>query len=1379
MSQKSNSPFPALSDIFSNQSCYGRNELLEQLQQYLTDIQQGHPQLVLIAGYAGIGKTTLLHAFQNRLTPQQTFFLQGKFDPLQRDYPYYPFIHALRQLLQMLLFKSQDTLPYWQQQLSQSLGDNIALILPLLPELKQLLPHAKKILPVVPIAEAQQRFFDTLRVLIQVFAQPQHPLILFIDDLHWADQPSLTLLEQLCTDTTLQHLLIITAYRHNEVHTDHPLLESLTRIQQRNKQVHTHFLNPLQAIHYQQILQHHLGHIDNLSGLTQLCYKKTQGNPFFLKHYLSTLQQQQYLYFHSDNYLWQWDAEKIKQQLLPDNITTLMQYKLQLLPPQTRKLLSFAACIGNTFDLSILINLFNADADAVQAALIPAIEENFCLAQQLFDHTLTTQRYQFSHDHIQQITYQWLSHQDKITLHLRIGRYLQQSQYIQDDEQQHIFTLVHHFNIAAAQITDPEERLLLARLNYRAGQRAKSSAAYPVSLRYFLQSVAFYPSNIWQDDYQFALPLYQQIAETAYICADYPQMQQSIRAIFHHAKHLLDSIFAYEIRIQAAIAQGKPKDAIMTALHTLSLLGIIFPDIHHINIINTLKVLAQTQYLLYQTGIQHISSLPSMQAEEKLAAMRIMCSVSSASYVVYPRLTPLLWSKMVQLSLQYGNAPASAFGYSAYAIILGGTFKRYHSAYQLAMIADKLLSQDSNLYHARTLFAINAFNRHWQEPISNALPHLLQAYHSGTQTGDIEYACYALYLYHSYPFWMGKPLTQIQTALQQAQKIVHKYQQKTVMQWIYQYQQCIANLRVPNQTNPQQLQGQYYQKTLSWHHQHTDQSGLCHRFLLQMLLCYLHNDINNAYQYSKQTKKYLNAITAQYSANSFYFYQSLILFAGIRSIPQDGKKYLQFHFNYQQLKRLNTACSENFQHRLACCQALNALLNKRFFTAQKYFTHAITLAKQQGHLLDQAICNELQAQLYQKTQQFQTALWYLQNAYLSYQKWGALSKLALLKQQYPQLLTLLSAQHPPPETFTLTTIFNFLSHLKTLPSDQIPSQLLSSLAQHIPAQHIVWITLETHQPIIQAHYTEENSIHIEIPLISTIIQHVISSKTPLLVNELLADQRFQSITEQYPAKTLLCYPILFAQQIRGMLYLDNCLHSHIFTAQHHQILETLTQHTLWLHLPHYQSIEKHLAQRTDALSNAYRQIKQYQVQLQQAAKINILDTFFHSLDQTSIQHSLLQEETTSFLFIEHLQHVYQLIQPLLKNSHSIASIDCPASLLLDSFSGALFLVELGLINHLFAIQSNATAIQKAILHFQVRILEDNKQIEYIIQLKNTVSPSIMLPTDPILLNPHYPPDNFMLTMVTSLVENTLQGKIQFPKQNNNKFVMILPQQVII
>ena len=920
-------------------------------------------EMMLVSGYAGIGKSALVQEIYKPITQKRGYFISGKFDQFQRNIPYSAIADALQKLIQQLLGESDEQVQQWRSRLLAALGNNGQIIIDVIPEV-ELIIGKQPPAPEVGATKAQNRFNRIFQSFVRVFCSKEHPLVIFLDDLQWIDSATLKLIELMLLDEQIQSLFLIGAYRNNEVNSMHPLALMLERLRKKGVVFQEIILTPLTLEPLNQLIAETLHHNpDTVHSLAELVLCKTEGNPFFVNEFLRILYSENLLSFDTEDLSWQWNIARIQAQNITNNVVELMLIKLKKLPESTQQILRLAACIGAEFNLDVLSIVCEQSPQLVFLDLLAAIQNGLIQPRYELDENLLIKEHKFLHDRVQQAAYALIDDSHKQIVHLQIGRNLLEKT-LPERISERLFEIVDHLNHGIELVTEQAERNEIAKLNLMAGQKAKAAIAHRMAKKYLATGRAWLAASSWQTNYDLTLDLYSETTEVAYLCGDFEQVEYWVAIVLQEAKTVLDTVKVYEVKIQTDIAQNQSLKAIDTALQVLQQLGIGFPKKRSQSDIRLeLKAIAS---LIGSKSIEDLSHLPQMTEPDKLAAMRILSSITVAAYIVAPDLMPLLASKQVNLSIQYGNAFASPFAYALCGLILCGIVGNIESGYQFEQLALRQLSQpNTHSLRARTLMFVNIFIIHRKEHVRKILQPLLEAYESGLETGDFEFAAYCAHTYCLQSFVVGKELLEVEREMRTFSEAIRQFKQEAVLNWAEIFQQSILNLR-EYPVNPTSLIGESNNEENTLTQNGQDGFAIFLVYFNKLLVCYLFSKYDRAVENSAIAENYLLQVRATPSVPLYYLYDSL---ARIAVYPGSNNQVQEeilkkVAVNQETIKDWARYAPMNYLHKYHLVQAEIARVSGQLLEAEEFYEQAILGASENGYIQEEALAYELAAKHY-------------------------------------------------------------------------------------------------------------------------------------------------------------------------------------------------------------------------------------------------------------------------------------------------------------------------------------------------------------------------------------------------------------------------------
>ncbi|MCI5145116.1 MAG: GAF domain-containing protein, partial [Candidatus Electrothrix sp. AR3] len=960
-------------------------------------------------------------------------------------------------------------------------------------------------------------------------------------------------------------------YRNNEVNSNHPFIITLEKLKNANVIINTIVLKNLRKKNVLQLLQDSIrGKGNNLKSLNELIFQKTHGNAFFTHQFLQTLYSDTLLRFDIKQYQWQWDIEQIEAQNITENVVDLMTKKIDQLSDDTSELLQLAACIGNQFDLSILAIIYEQGRHKTLSVLWDALVEG--LIQPLDDNykhldTVETSSFKFLHDRVQQAAYALIDDERKQAVHLQIGRLLRKNTSL-DQLEDNIFDIAEQFNHSLQLITHPAERIAIAQLNLKAGQKAKLAMAYGAAVNYLQLGLKCLNEKHWQTEYDLVLDLYKESIESNFLNGNFEQTKQLAQTVLQQATILLDKIRVFEILIQLHMTKNQTQTALDTALQVLEMLEID---------------LAKKPPL--QLVITDYYTLQEMTAPKQVAAMRILNFAISPSYIAAPKLFPQIVFTMVKLSVKYGNSALSAFGYTAYASLLCAAFD-IESGYQAGQLGISLLKKfDAKALKAKVFASYNVTVHHWKRHAQESIAPLKEGSQSGLETGDVEFTGINLMHCGSYLFWLGKPLATVAQQQKEFHRLMRSLNLEYQLIYLTIWQQSVSNLQGTN-TDPCRLIGKFFneEELLAKILKENYGMAIFAIYLAKAMLCYLFKDFNGAVSNAALAEKYeqSNVGVMVVPIQKFYYSLALLAIYPLAPAKKQADIIIQVESYQEQMKIWAHHAPSNYRHRYKLVEAEKARVFGQHWIAAKLYEEAIVFAKKNQYIQEEGLSYELAAEFYLASGMEKFFKTYLREALYSYQQWGATAKVVALKKKYPQVFV---------ENLSLasTTISNVRSSLlqssnhfdltsvmkaaQALAGEIILRKLLAKMMRIVienagAERGVLLLPLKNKWVIETEGHIENDEVrvlqslaiedHSHVP--TTLIHYVARTQESVVLSGAAGKGKFDQdtyIINNNP-KSLLALPLLNQGKLTGILYLENNLTTGAFTSERLKVLKLLS-----------------------------------------------------------------------------------------------------------------------------------------------------------------------------------------------------------------------------
>ncbi|MCP4131782.1 MAG: serine/threonine-protein kinase PknK, partial [bacterium] len=991
------------------QHLFGRDEDIDLLMEAFENINSGGSELMLVSGEPGIGKSVLIKEIDRPVVANKGYFISGKFEQYGRDVPYSAIIQALRGLVRHILSESWERIDSRKRSILKALGSGGKVVTDVIPEVELIIGKQPEV-PELNPEEAQNRFTLIFKNFIKVFAVKEQPLVLFLDDLQWADRGSLYLMEEMIIDPQMESLLLLGAYRDTEVAETHPLSVVLEEIGKKEVIINEIVLGPLNVDHVNGFVSEVLRcNKERSFPLAELVHKKTGGNPFFVKQFMKSLYDTSLLEI-DPAAGWYWDIGKIEKVDITGNVVDLMTKKIRGLEENSRELLKIAACLGDRFHLVTISAIVDKPVVEALENLAEPVQEGLV--------GMSGDIYTFQHDRIREAAYSLIDPEKKKELHLYIGRLLLEKAGRENTEDE-IFYIANHLNYGKELLTTQTERYDLARLNLEAGQRAKRSTAFDSAYEFLYEGLELVNTHAaedpWETDYELALNLYTESGECAYLAAKHEEADEHMNRVLEKAKSPLDKTRVYEVKIMVHVTRNEMVGALDLGKEALSLLGFPMPKkATRLIILKELFSVKMRLFILKLKGkdIKDLLSHKESVDPHKLASSRILIHCTTAAYVGVPDYLPIVIFKLLNLSLRYGNSPNAAFAYAAYGLFVTGAPEDIDLGYEFGELALKLVEKyDAKDFVPKINHIFGCFINHWKNDVRSNIDYLMKSYNSGPDAGDITFSLYSLnhYVYHS--IFFGGHLSEEKKKFITYFEAVKTSRQTDVILYYRLYYQILLDLNDEHKKgeNLFLIQGDFFrEEEIVPYWIEVDQiNGVGSYIVCKLFLYCLYGVFETAVETAREIEKYPGSILGMVFIPMHNFYYSLAMLACCHEVnPGTRRKYLkQVKANQKKMKKWVHYAPVNQLHRYQLIEAEIAALtgDKKEDAAMDLFRKAIEEAGKNGFTVEEGIANERAASFFSNRGYNEIANMYISNAYACYTRWGAIPKINQLEEQYPWL----------------------------------------------------------------------------------------------------------------------------------------------------------------------------------------------------------------------------------------------------------------------------------------------------------------------------------------------------------------------------------------
>jgi PAS domain S-box-containing protein len=1166
-------PFPlgaedAPDHLLIPENLYGREREIDMLlASFNRVVAKGTFELVLVSGYSGIGKSSVVNELHKVLVPPRGLFASGKFDQYKRDIPYATVGQAFQSLVRSLLTQSEEELGRWRVSLSEALGSNGQLMVNLVPELELVIGKQPPVAGLPP-QDAQNRFQMVFRRFLGVFARKEHPLALFLDDLQWLDAATLDLLEDLATQPDVRHLMLVGAYRDNEVSPSHPLLRTLEAIRKAGVRVQEIVLAPLGLDDIGRLAADAMRcEPEHVRPLAQLVQEKTGGNPFFAIQFFTALAEEGLLVFDPVTRAWQWQMDRIRAKSYADNVVDLMAGKLKRFTDTSQEVLKQLACLGNAAPTANLALVQGTTEEATHAVLWEAVHAGLVFRED--------GAYRFPHDRIQQAAYSLIADEQRADAHLRIGRALLVSMTA-DELTEHLFDVANQFNRGASRLIDRDEKSQVAAIDLRAGRKAKASAAFESARVYLAAGMALLDERDWSSHYELMFGLRLERAECEFLTGNFDTAEQLIAELLQRGASKVDHAAVYHLKILLHTVKSENEQAVGSALTGLRLFGIDIPA-------HPTWEQVQAEYeAVWQTlngrPIESLIDLPLMTDPEQQAAMQVLSTLLDSAYFTDFHLFCLLVCRMANVATQHGMCGASAHGYGYWGIVLGPVFHRYREGYRSAKLACDLVEKHGFIAYRAKAYRAMGIAALWTQPITTALDFNRAAFRAASETGDLTYACYSVDRAVLIHLLRNDPLDAVWRESESGLDFVRKAGYGGVEHNLVSQQRFIATMQGRTASFPSFSDEQFDEAAFEAQLMANRTAMMVfYYWLIKLKTRFLSGDYAEALAAADKAKALLWISAAHIHLLDYFYYTALTVAAlyenGTADEQNRWRDLLTAH--REQLREWAENCPSTFADKHALVSAEIARLEGRDGDAMRLYEEAIHSASENGLVQNEGLAHEVAARFYAARGVKTIAHACLREARRCYLRWGAFGKVRQLEQLHPHLRDAPAAASStttigaPARQLDVGTVLKAAQAVSgEIELGKLIETLLRIAVEHAGAERGLLILYSGDEPRIAAEATTgrgEVGVTLRQTAVSpaelpeSVLHYLIRTRESVILDDALAQNPFSADEYicQKRVRSVLCLPLVKQSKLIGVLYLENKLASHVFTPSRISVLELL------------------------------------------------------------------------------------------------------------------------------------------------------------------------------------------------------------------------------
>ena len=1151
---------------------YGRaSEIDTLLASFDRVVNGGGPELVLVSGYSGVGKSSVVNELQKLLVPPRGLFASGKFDQYKRDIPYATLTQAFRSLIRPILAKNEEELSRWREAIREALGSNGQLMVDLVPELKLIIGEQQPV-PELPPRDAQSRFQLVFHRLIGAFTR-EHPLTLFLDDLQWLDAATLDLMEDLITHPDVKNLLLIGAYRDNEVAPGHPLMRKLQEVREAGASVHDIVLAPLAPDDLEALLADSLNcERECVVPLAHLVEQKTTGNPFFAIQFIYALFEEGLLRFDHSRGQWCWDLHGIHVKGYTDNVVDLMVAKLNRLPIATQTALQQLACLGNSADFATLHLVYQDSRDEMDEQLWEAVRTGFIVRSE--------DSYRFLHDRVQEAAYSLIPHDLRAAAHLRIGT-LMASHTLPDQLEERIFEIVNQLNRGAHLIIPVAQRERTAELNLIAGRRARTSMAYASALKYLRAGRGLLADGTWQHNYALMFPIEHLLAECELLTADMAAAETRLSTLAERANNAHDRALVTRLRLTLYNMLGSDR-GVAAFIEYQREHGEDWSP--HPSDEEVSREYEQIWSLMGSRQIADLVDLPLIVSADVLDILDVFTEAVISAMITDKNLLALMLCRMVSLSLEHGNSDAACFAYVSLGMLAGPQFGQYEAGFQLGRLGYDLVEKHGlQRYKARVYLRFGNCVTPWRRHVRTGRELVRRAFDAANQMGDLTFAAYSFHGLNTNRLATGDALAEVQADAETGLAFAERARFGRVIDMMVTQLALVRTLRGLTPSFGIFNDGHFDELQFEQQVSRNPVLALpeCWYWIRKLQARFFAGDYTCAIAAAVQAQRLLWTSHSYFEVAEYHFYGALARAGAFDSATGSSRhEHFEALIDHQrQLAIWAENCPANFENRAALVGAEIARIEGRLLDAEQAYEQAIDSAHANGFVHNEAVANEVAGRFYAHRGFRKTAQAYLRDARDCYLKWGADGKVRQLDQLYPYIKDELPPARSTGTIVAATEVLDLDTVIKVsqaLSSEIVLPRLIEKLlriaVENAGAERALLILLrrgaQGGDPRIEAEATSGPG-RVEVTVRKTtvtasdlpqsVLHYVMRAQEHLLLDDAAADNVYSGdeYVRQNGSRSVLCLPIVKQAKLVGVLYLENHLAPRVFTSARVAVLQLL------------------------------------------------------------------------------------------------------------------------------------------------------------------------------------------------------------------------------
>lgn len=1157
------------------QNIYDREEERKIIITALEEASNGKANVLFINGFSGTGKTTVVNNSIRSMLSNKIYYVSGKYHQFNNDEPYFAFVQAFRNLIKQVLTESKTSIEIWRKKLVKELGKNGAILIDILPELEIIIGPQSSVEKLDP-EKTKLRFNKICKVFLRVFCKEGYTIVIFLDDLQWADLASLELLKYLCQDLK-NNILIILAYRQEEIINNEGLRTTIEGIKKENSEAKSMVIKNLNLNSTQKLIRDTFYFkMDEIIELSKVIYGKTMGNPFFIKQFLEMIYDENYLYFNKNKNSWEYDLVHIKNLNSPDNLVQLVIEKMNKLSKEEIKILKLASCIGYNFESEILSLIYDKKTVQVEYQLKGLIDEGYILP-----------KYEFLHDKVYEAAYALVSDEEKKHINFKIGQAILKNYHFKETDKK-IMKIMNYLNFASDLVDDNVEKIKFAKYNLLSARKANANAAYYSALSYLKHGIDFLVKNSWKEYFELTYELYLECAKCEYLTGNFEEANKLFKILLSKAKSELQIVEIHVWKMTLYSCKGENHDSIESGLEALKHLGISLPK--KASNLYKIKELIMIKYAFYRKVTNKSTNLTEFQVSSPIniiKAMEILTILAAPTHIVDPNLFDIVLLKLSFLTGKYGVNQYTSIGYSVYALLVGSLIGNYKESYEIEKMALKLESKYKNdSIKCINKFILGSFVSHWTQFVEISLDYLEEAIFTGIENGEFLYAGYSISNLLEIKHFMGRNLQEVYEESCKYMDFAENMNFKTVLNSNEIFTRFVESLKKTEE--PVIYENLEFEKQM----EENKNNEIMSYYQLKIQYDYLLGNYQSALATEEKVQKNLDLIMGYIISAENNFYHSLTITAVYEN--SENKKKAEFFKvlknNRVKMKKWAENCPQNFSHKYLLVEAeINRILGNNE-NASHFYDLAIKDAYDNGFIQNEAIANELAGKFYFSLGREKIAGVYLNEACKIYHRWGAFKKENKLKDEFENIVNQVYVINNDEDNFIetgskeividkintnnkrLDLVVNLLKNINEEKEiEKVLTQFLE-IAMETAGAYKGYILIEKDDDLyIEASKGEKlNSIkpgHKTLfedseDMAKDVVRYVSRTNEIIIINEKKNNEIFirDSYIKKHKIISILCMPLLFHNIFVGVLYLENPYNQGIFTEEKVEVAKVIAYH---------------------------------------------------------------------------------------------------------------------------------------------------------------------------------------------------------------------------